>query len=70
MSRSSAHPLRERKIIKWISGKSPGHEFGAREIAKDLDLMPVEVGNILKYQGNIKIVRYEYRQGAVWQVLA
>ena len=70
MSRAAAHPLRERKIIKWISGKQPGEEFCARNVAKDLNLTGIEVGNILKYQENIRIVRNEYPVGAVWVVLS
>jgi hypothetical protein len=67
MSSLKAHPLRESKIIKWVAALSDGEEFLARQIAKDLDLMGVKVGNVLKYQPNVRIVRKQYMQGTVWQ---
>lgn len=66
MSRSRAHPQRETKIIRWINTNiKPGEEFQARDIAKALNIMPVEVGNLLKKQEGIQIVGY--MNGSVWQ---
>ena len=67
MSSAKAHPQREAKIIKWVNALNDGEEFLARQIAKDLDLMGVEVGNVLKCQPNVRIARKQYLQGTVWQ---
>jgi hypothetical protein len=70
MSAGKAHPQRENRIVKWITTKQPGDTFTAKQIAKSLDLMPVEVGNILKFHDDkVRICRQEYRMGAVWEVL-
>lgn len=65
MSRARAHPKREDKIVQWVGNLKPGDEFQARQIAKDLNLMPVEVGNILKLKDNLMVVGY--MNGAVWK---
>lgn len=60
-----AHPKRKEKIVQWVSKLQIGEEFQARQIAKDLDIMPVEAGNVLKCQDNLIVSRY--MNGAVWK---
>jgi len=67
MSSLRSHPIRESKIIKWVSEKKPGFEFTARDIAKSLNLTAVEVGNVLKMQGNVRIARHE-SMTTIWVV--
>jgi hypothetical protein len=66
MSKLNAHPQRETKIRKWIERLGPDDEFSARDIARDLNLMPVEVGNILK-TCDVMIVGKRYKCGSVWK---
>jgi hypothetical protein len=67
MSSLRSHPQRESKIIKWVDALNDGEEFHARQIAKELNLMPVEVGNIIKLLPNAKKSRLVYLTGQIWQ---
>jgi len=60
------HPRREHKIIKWLNALPAGKEFLSREIAKDLDLMPAEVGSTLKCLSEVRISRQEWPIGTIW----
>lgn len=66
MSRKLSHPSRESKIQDWINKLPTGTEFFARDVAKDLNLMPQEAGNYLKFQDTCRISRYIFGVGAVW----
>jgi len=67
MSSLRSHPQREKKVAAWIDALPDGKEFHAREIAKALNLMGVEVGNILKSQTNVIKSRKEFLSGQIWQ---
>ena len=67
MSSAKAHPQREKKVMAWVATLPDGKEFHARQIAKELNLMGVEVGNILKCQTNVIKCRKEFLSGQIWQ---
>ena len=66
MSSLRSHPQREKKVVAWIDALPDGKEFHARQIAKSLNLMGVEVGNILKSQPNVIKSRKEFLSGQLW----
>jgi len=66
MSSLRSHPQREKKVAAWIDALPDGKEFHARQIAKSLNLMGVEVGNILKSQPNVMKGRKEFLSGQIW----
>jgi hypothetical protein len=55
MSGISGHPQRETKIRQWVNKLEPGQTFRSTDIAKSLNLTPVEVGNQLKAIDNVQI---------------
>jgi hypothetical protein len=67
MSSLRSHPQREKKVCAWVDALPDGKEFHARQIAKSLNLMPVEVGNIIKLLPNAKKSRLVYLTGQIWQ---
>lgn len=66
MSSLKSHPQREKKVCAWVDALPDGKEFHARQIAKELNLLGVEVGNILKYQANVIKSRKEFLSGQIW----
>ena len=64
---SANHPQREQKIRKWIGLLPPGKQFRAGDVAKDLNLTPVEAGNYLKFIDNVEIYGKVYSTGVIWR---
>ena len=65
MSSAKAHPQRETKIRKYVDTFKPGERFRASDVAKPLNLTPVEVGNVLKFIDTIRVVHHN--PGAIWE---
>lgn len=48
------HPRSTQNVLNWIAAKQPGEKFASRDIAKEVNLTSDDVGNILKWQENVK----------------
>ena len=48
------HPKNYLRVQKWLKDKPVGFRFISRDVAKEANLTGADVGNILKWQDNVR----------------
>jgi len=65
------HPQTVAKVQKWIAARTPGDKFASRDIAKIVNLTSDDVGNILKWQENVrKAGKLRGTNTVIWERIA
>ena len=47
-------PKNYRRVQAWLTKKPPGYRFISKSVAKAVNLTGADVGNILKWQDNVR----------------
>lgn len=72
MSRLFHRGKTETRMIKWIGKKPAGHRFISKALAKELNLMPYDVGRIagiLVAEGRLKKHGKHADGSTIWEVV-